>query len=110
MTGSKKHNTSVQVSVRYRGSLSLRADALTKKYKAVGHREIPAWSAYGVRKLRNPLVTLEQEIAEIRARHAQNREYNRQARAALRVARLKAQLQGDLQNVTDHCALDESDA
>jgi len=50
-------------------------------------------------------VTIEEEIAEIRARHALRREYNRETRAA-RMARQKA-----MTDVTaDHSALDESDA
>lgn len=50
-------------------------------------------------------VTIEQEVAEIRARHELRREYNRVTRAA-RAARQKAN-----NHVTaDHRALDESDA
>jgi hypothetical protein len=51
-------------------------------------------------------VTIEEEIAEIRARHASRREYNRSVRAAKRAR----QLQGLNNDAADHSALDESNA
>lgn len=49
-------------------------------------------------------VTIEEEVASIRARHAAIREYNRKRNAARR-ARIKA-----TKNAANHSALDKSDA
>lgn len=69
------------------------------------HKRYPLWRNQYAKRPYDHKVTLEQELTEIRARHAARREYNRQLRAA-RAARKK---QGLTHGTTDHCTLDESD-
>jgi|SRR6185312_5354640 len=96
---------------KYRGPIVLRPDALPKVAEPVVPRNYWPWKKYPTRKNRfgkvvsNHGVTLEEEIAAIRARQRALREYTR----VLRVAR--AALKKASKYVTeDHRALDQSDA
>lgn len=98
---------------RYRGPVVLRENEQPKAPVVPGNyfpRKLYPyrgyWTQAGIepRPLRNPQVTLEQELAEIRARHAARREYNRVLRAA------RAALSRNKHVSADHRALVESDA
>lgn len=68
----------------------------------------PQWRNIYGKLVTNQMVTVEVEIAEIRARHAQRREYHRTIAAARRAREI---LQKATDNVTeDHRQLVESDA
>lgn len=92
---------------RYRGAIVLREPApparpvsgLFPQKLYPQHRDI-----YG-KLLRDHKVTIEQEIAEIRARHAAYREYNRNRWAARHDRQPR-----NINAAADHRALDESDA
>lgn len=86
---------------RYKGPLVLRDDIVNPL-----HKRYPLWRNQYSKRPYDHAVTLEEEIAEIRTRHALRREYYRQLRAA-RAARQK---QGLTDVSTDHRALDEPDA
>lgn len=90
---------------RYTGPIVLRASE--RRPPVVPGNYYPRKQIYG-KLMTNQRVTVEIEIAEIRARHEQRREYHRTLTAARRA---RAVLQKATDNVTeDHRQLVESDA
>lgn len=92
---------------RYRGPICLRSPEPEARPEPVvpgnywprkKYPTPPRYNAYGFTP-RPQLVSLEEELAEIRARHAARREYHR----VIRIAR-------KTRNATDHRAVDESTA
>lgn len=70
---------------------------------AFPRKAYPQWRSIYGKLVMNHQVTLEDELREIRARHAGRREYHR-ALAAARRARLK-----NTRDTVDHCEMDEPD-
>lgn len=96
---------------RYKGPIVLREDVDAKPVVPGNYSRrklYPQWrNKYGVLVVDHK-VTLEEELREIRARHALRREYNRELWATRRA---RESLQKATNNVTaDYRALDESDA
>ena len=78
--------------LRYKGPIVLRDDAQAPVSVPRNYLSRPVYN--------RELTTLEQELAEIRARHAARREYNRVANAARQARRRAA-------HAVDHRAVDE---
>lgn len=92
---------------RYRGVIVLREPAPPARPASSSPRKLyPQWRNIYGELVCDHKVTIEQEIAEIRARHAAYREYNRVRWAAAREARQSRIICVS----TDHSALVESDA
>ena len=93
---------------KYRGPIILREDVIVpRNYPPRPRKLYPKWRDRWGNPTRQQQVPLEVELAEIRARHEQYREYNRVKNIARRV---RLALEKATQNVTtDYCSVDESD-
>lgn len=96
---------------RYTGPIVLRASERRPPVVPGNYyprKQFPQWRNIYGKLVTNQRVTVEVELAEIRARHEQRREYHRTLTAARRA---RAVLQKATDNVTeDHRQLVESDA